>query len=95
MAVEFREGFERYGLKVRIAMHILDEVVPKILNTGVFIGERIATAFSWIGFVCKYRPAKCSDLNTDVSKWSQEELKKVARKLIEFASELLVPALKS
>jgi len=94
MALNFAEPFDRYeGIKTRLALHILDSVVPKILNDGVFIGDRIATAYTWYRFLCKRSPSMCPDVPKDLDKWSLEDLKKIADKLADFATSLLIPAL--
>lgn len=95
MALNFMEPLDRFeGIKTRLALHILDNVVPKIINDGTFIGDRIAVAYTWYRFLCRKSPSMCPDIEKDPDKWSLEDLKKIADKLVDFATQLLIPALR-
>jgi len=78
-----------------LAVHILDNVVRRILNRGVFIGDRVALAYAWARFMCRHTPPLCEDLDMDIEKWGEEELRKVADKLSLLASNFLLKATKS
>jgi len=93
MAMVFMEPAEREGIKTRLAMHILDNVVPRIMNDGIFIGDRIALAYTWYRFLCKHSASRCPDVPKNIAEWSLEDLRKIADALIEFAQQLIEGAL--
>ena len=74
-------------IKVRVGLHIISSVVPRILDDSIFIGERVALAYSWYLFMCKI--SLCPDVPKEMSKWGLNELQKVAEALIDYARKLL------
>jgi len=75
------------SLKIRLGLHIINNVVPRILNDGVYIGERISVAFSWYMFLCKI--GLCPNVPKEMEKWGLEEIKIIADELVEYARKLL------
>ncbi len=88
MSLEFIEGEIVSKLKVRVALHIIDEVVPRLLEDGEPISRRMALAYSWLRFVCKIM--KCpSDLPQNPKEWSFDTLERIADVLLDYARHLL------
>jgi len=81
---------ERFSKRF-LALMILRDIVPQILDKSVFIGRRIALARTWLDFVCHLRESYCIEIERDWSKWGPSELEKVVRVLIRFASDVLRP----
>ena len=71
MTMAFLQWGPRPEFKTWLGVHILDNVVRRILNRGVFIGDRIALAYAWARFMCKHSPALCDDLDMDIEKWGR------------------------
>jgi len=88
LSLDFETTEQAAPTKVRLGFQILYQIVPHILNDGVFIGDRIATAYTWYMFLCKI--GRCpNDIPDNPSKWGMSELTKVSQHLVDYASRLL------
>jgi len=74
-------------VRIRIGLTILTEVVPRILNDGLFIGDRLSLAYTWYLFLCKV--SSCPDVPKEVEKWGLSEIRRVAEALVDYARALL------
>jgi len=87
MATEIEPVMTTAPVKVRLGLHILSEIVPRILNDGLFIGDRLSVAYTWYLFLCKV--SKCPDVPKEMEKWGLSEIRKVAEALVDYARALL------
>lgn len=88
MSIEIESLTTTAPVKVRLGLIILSEIVPRILNDGLFIGERLSLAYTWYMFLC--RVARCpADVPREMEKWGLSELRKVAEALVDYARALL------
>jgi len=69
--------------RIKIALMIMNEIAPKLLNDGVYIGERLSTAYTWNKFLC--RVSKCGVEDKDYKMWGLDDIRMVADGLIEYA----------
>jgi len=87
MSIEIESLTATTPVKVRLGLIILSEIVPRILNDGLFIGERLSLAYTWYMFLC--RVARCPDVPREMERWGLSELRKVAEALVDYARALL------
>lgn len=89
MSLDILEDTTPSGIRVRIALHILNDVVPRIMGGGnTTLIDRIAVAYSYYKLLCSI--ARCIEgIPEDPNKWGETTLKKIADNLIEYARHLL------
>jgi len=78
------------GFRVRLALHILTNIVPKLMDNSVFISTRIAYAYTWYRFLCISGSGLCpKDIPDKIDGWGFDEIKKIADALVMYARKLL------
>ncbi len=91
MALNILQGeYSPAEIRIRIAFHILNEVVPRMLEEGTPITTKVALAYTWLRFVCKVLPRECPEnLPHELEKWRADTIERVAEILITYAVKLL------
>ena len=74
-------------IKRRLAFEILGNIVPKLLNDGVYIGTRVSLAYTWGRFLCRAR--ECPDTPRNIRDWNLEHIKVVADSLVDYAMSII------
>jgi len=89
MSLDILQDSSPVGVRVHIALHILNEVVPRILGAhNTTLVDRIAVAYSYYKLLCSI--GQCiEDIPLNPSEWDETVLKKIADKLIEYTRILL------
>lgn len=87
MSIELDSLSSSPSIRVKLGLHILSFVAPRLLNDGIFIGERIAIAYTWYKFLCKV--SRCPPVSEDPEKWSLVELRVIGEWLVDYARSLL------
>lgn len=89
MSLDILQDTSPVGIRVRIALHILNEVVPRIMGANnTTLVDRIAIAYSYYKLLCHI--GNCiEDVPQDPSEWDELTLKKIVDKLIEYTRILL------
>lgn len=88
MAFEFQQTVLPSGIRVQVALHILNHVAPEILDSGNSLHRRMAVARTWYGFLCEM--TGCPDeIPDDTREWNLATLERIAQALIEYASGIL------
>jgi len=91
LSLSIEEAGNRADVRVRVGLMILNDVVPRMLEEGRWIGERVALAETWYMYLCSV--AGCPDVDSNPDNWGSKELKTIARALVSYAKTLLEPAL--
>ncbi len=73
--------------KTKLAMEILTNIVPRLLNDGVYIGTRVSLAYTWSRFLCK--ADKCPDTPSNIRDWDLSHIKIVADSLVDYAMSII------
>jgi len=87
------EPSRREGLRVHLGLMILNDIVPRILEEGRWIGERVALAETWYIYLCS--KDACPEVDSNPDNWGTKELKAIAKALVNYAYRLLEPYLKN
>lgn len=93
MALEYVGGEELSRLRVHVALTILREIAPELLNNGEFIGYRLALAYTWYRFLC-YSGRCPKNIPGDMRKWDDKTITTIAEELVKYARDLLKDAIK-
>jgi len=91
LSLSIEEAGSSTGVRIRVGLMILNDVVPRILEEGRWIGERVALAETWYMYLCS--ATGCPDVDSNPDNWGTKELKNIARALVSYAKTLLEPAL--
>ena len=77
-------------VRIALAMKILDEVVPRMFGArGASIVDRLAIARTWY-YMLKHISSKyIPDISKNPDEWTEEDICKIAEKLVLFARDLL------
>jgi len=89
-SIEEAEG--RVAARVYLGFKILNDIVPRILEEGRWIGERVALAETWYMYLCSVE--ECPDVPEDPREWGSKDLEAIAEALVSYAYRLLEPALR-
>ena len=89
MSLDILQDYSPGGIRVRIALHILNEVIPRIMGANnTSLVDRIAVAYSYYKLLCHI--GQCiEDIPKDPNEWDETSLKKIVDKLIEYTRILL------
>jgi len=93
LSFSIEEAESRIAARVYLGFKILTEVVPRILEEGRWIGERIALAKTWYMYLCSVE--ECPEVDRDPRKWGSKDLETIAEALVSYAYRLLEPALRA
>jgi len=93
LSFHIEEAESRIAARVYLGFKLLNDVVPRILEEGRWIGERIALAKTWYKFLC--RKQGCPNVPEDPRKWGSKDLDEIADALVSYALSLLEPALRA
>jgi|GEM_PF-4082170 len=84
-------------LKYSLAMHILNDIAPRIMSINNPLSARVATAYTWFLFLKQNSPPICEELcgsvKSDPREWGEAELSVVAEALTRYASRMVDEAL--
>jgi len=93
MSLPVEETGSRVDIRVHLGLMLLNDIVPRILEEGRWIGERVSLAETWYIYLCS-RDA-CPEVDSNPDNWGTKELKTIAKALVNYAYRLLEPYLKT
>jgi len=93
LSFHIEEAGSRADVRVRVGLMILNDVVPRMLEEGRWIGERVALAETWYMYLCS--AMECPEVDSNPDNWGTKELKTIARALVTYAKALLEPTLEA
>jgi len=93
LSLPIDETGNRVDIRVHLGLMLLNDIVPRILEEGRWIGERVSLAETWYIYLCSKEA--CPEVDSNPDNWGTKELKTIAKALVAYAGKLLEPYLKT